>query len=112
MKDKIIEWLFGKVLEANKEKILGIIYDLVKLHYNDSINTKEADRELNEIIFNAKYADAMKDNLMPGEVLQDFYERAGKGDKSFLLHYFHSIMRLNGDKHIGKLNYKLKRNTN
>jgi len=112
MKDKVIEWLFEKVLNTNKEKVLSFIYRLVKIHYEDSVNTKEADRELNENIFNAKYTGAMRDGLTPGEVLQDFYERAGKGDRSFLLHYFHAIMRMSGDKHVGKLNYKLKRNSN
>ena len=100
------------MLDREEGNVLTMVSTLISSYYENAVNTKEADRELNETIFNAKYKGAMRDGLTPGEVLQDFYERAGKGDRSFLLHYFHAILRMNSDKHIGKLNYKLKRNAN
>jgi hypothetical protein len=54
----------------------------------------------------------MKDGNLPSDLLQDFYARAGKGDRSFITNYFYKVLKYNGDKHIGKLKYKLKRNLN
>ena len=105
-----MKWLLEKLMANDEEKTVSLIYILVKEFYSSAISMKAADRELGATIFNAKYASAMRDDKTPGEVLQDFYNRAGKGDKSYLLHYFHSILRTSGDKHVGKLNYKLKRN--
>lgn len=114
MKNKIISWLLKKLIIYNtEESSLDIIYRLTKHLYkvNEPFPTM-IEKDLEKVLFNAKYSKDMKNNDIPYDLLQTYYGQAGKGSKIFMSAYFYRILRKNKDKEVSKINYKYKRNIN
>ena len=111
-------WVVGKLLaltdkegveDSNKEKLNAIILEL----YNNTVNPYLLDREINGMIFNAKYAELLKETgvltITPYDLLTTFYSKANKGDNTFMKEGFYRILARSKDAEIRKLNYRLKR---
>lgn len=112
MKDKIITWLLKKlILHNTEESNLDIVYRMIKHLYSHNVKTI-IDKELDMIIFNAKYIDDMKDDSLPYDIVQDFFKTAGKGSNKYKKHYFYRILWRDRNKQISRINYKYKRNVN
>lgn len=118
MKEKIIMWAVSNLLklipekteENSTQKLNSIIIDL----YSNTVNPYLLDREINGMIFNAKYIDLLKESgtlsITPYDLLTTFYSKANKGDNSFMKDPFYRILARSKDAEIRKLNYRLKRN--
>jgi hypothetical protein len=119
MKQKIIVWVLNKLLnmadtetqeELYKEKINTLIFRL----YKNSMIPQLLDREINAMIFNAKYTDTLKElgfiKRTPSEILTTYYNLSNKGDTSFMREKFYRALVQSGDNEVRKLRYRIKRN--
>lgn len=114
MKNKIINWLLKKLIIYNTgTNNLDIVYRIVKHLYKvNEPFPSILEKDLEKVLFNAKYHKDMKNKDIPYDLLQTYYKQAGKGDNIFMSTYFYRILRRNKDKEVSKINYKYKRNVN
>jgi len=118
-KEKIILWVLNKLLsmtdtetreELYKEKINTLIFRL----YENSMVPQLLDREINAMLFNAKYTDTLKElgltEMTPSELLRTYYNLSNKGDTSFMKDKFYRSLVQSGDNEVRKLRYRIKRN--
>jgi hypothetical protein len=119
MKEKIILWVLNKLLNMTdteiqedlyKEKINTLIFRL----YKNSMVPQLLDREINAMLFNAKYTDTLNDlgidKITPSQLLTTYYNLSNKGDTSFMKEKFYRVLVQSGDNEVRKLRYRIKRN--
>lgn len=108
---KIISW-FNKSEQGletsskHKEALYKILIELYKF----PLSVKELDREISAIVFNAKYhAYSDSQQRLPSDILSGYYQKARKGDESFLRDPFYRLLRTSKDIEAHKLVLNLKR---
>lgn len=106
LKLKFYKWLFEKVKTNDlfKENIESILENDLKVYfytYKDSL-FYNIDKELDKIIFNAKYFDIVS-NRKPYDALQELYIKAKRGDNSFIVDPLYRALKEKRDSHQVKL---------
>jgi len=107
-----IKQFFKCVFKKDTEEDLeNTLFDIIKEMSKTSIDAAMLDRKVSQIMFNAKYSHKFNsgDINRPSETLQDFFKKASRGNTSFLSEPFYIHLKLNNDKVIKKLKYRLKR---
>lgn len=114
MKQKIVKWLLNKVysgVSIDKDDLLDKIGELLNklapLYIDNSL-----EKDVYKRIFNSSYRNEVEKGKVPYDILDSFYEKANKGDNSFMRDPFYRTLRRNRDKQIRNLKYRLKRNEN
>ena len=117
MKKKFIRWILRGLLkfvdaETKVEAFREMIdYILLKL-YEEHPTPYLLDREIANACFDAKYDATIKDlglDEKPSTILTSYYERANKGDNTFMTSSFYRVLRQTKDSEVRKLRYRVKR---
>jgi hypothetical protein len=114
MKKKILNWLLKIAFKITDKTSVHVLLNeyLVKILKHAFYITDDQrllEREIQALIFDAKYQG--EDLLVkPHVILNGYYDKAAKGDNSFMSDSFYRALRVAGDPEIRKLKYRLKRN--
>jgi hypothetical protein len=124
MKEKIKLWLVTMLLskmdpitveDIYKKRIKIALFEL----YRNNLSPQTTDREVAAMIFDAKYTEVLIDlgfrtlsgeDPKPSELLSGYYQKANKGDISFMKGDFYRHLVQVGDNEVRKLRYRIKRN--
>lgn len=113
MKEKIAKWLLDKIYNdsgLDKDTLLNKVGELIEklapLYLDNSL-----EKDIYKMIFDSTYKNEVEGQT-PYSLLNTFYEKANKGDNSFMRDPFYRFLRRNKDKQVRNLKYRLKRNEN
>ena len=120
MKKRIAKWLIEKlltvydsaeILSEYKNRLKSLVFTLYK--EAGDLDHKGLDREIADMIFNAKYSEIGEDlglKTVPSIELSSYYTSANRGDASFLSTPFYRVLTKKKDKEVLNLRYRLKLN--
>lgn len=120
MRDKLLYWLLSKLfnfigLEDRSVQRKKLLKEIIIELYKDNISDYALDKEIKEIIFNAKYTDNLR--KLPGHAFSEpskelllLYTLANKGEAQYMKHPFYRLLSKNKDIEVKRLHYRLKRN--